>query len=76
MNIKKIHDRRFLTVKADDTYTEESSCIGKNDAYKIIVDTRTGVNYLIIGCAPNRTITPILDSDGKPLIDFWGLPQT
>lgn len=35
----------------------------------IIVDTQTGVNYLITGGAVQNGITPLLDSDGNVIID-------
>lgn len=36
---------------------------------QVIVDTKTGVNYLMtIGSGQNLT-TPLLGADGKPLVD-------
>lgn len=35
----------------------------------IIVDTKTGVNYLNTGGAGINAITPLLDSDGKVVVD-------
>lgn len=37
-------------------------------SYKIIVDTQTGVNYLINTEGYAGGITPLLDRDGKPVI--------
>ena len=35
---------------------------------RIIVDTETGVNYLFVACGYGGGLTPLLDSDGKPII--------
>ena len=35
---------------------------------RIIVDTETGVNYLLVSYGNGCGLTPLLDSDGKPLI--------
>ncbi len=35
----------------------------------VIVDTQTGVNYLVTGGSSPEHVTPLLDKDGKPIID-------
>ncbi len=35
----------------------------------VIVDTETGVNYICTGSASPESITPLLDKDGKVVID-------
>lgn len=49
----------------------ESSTQGLGLAYKVVIDSETGVNYLIVtaanaggGCA----VTLMVDKDGKPLV--------
>ena len=34
----------------------------------IIIDKETGVNYLFVACGYGGGLTPLLDSDGKPII--------
>ena len=34
----------------------------------VIVDKETGVNYLYVGRGYGGGLTPLLDSDGKPII--------
>ena len=36
---------------------------------EIYRDTRTGVQYLIIGTGYGASVTPVLDGEGRPLID-------
>ncbi|MFV0353068.1 MAG: DUF6440 family protein [Oscillospiraceae bacterium] len=38
---------------------------GRLPGSEIIVDTKTGVNYISTG----YSLTPLLDKDGKPVID-------
>lgn len=75
MDVKKIQAKRFVVVRADKTYADDYHFMDHTQSYRIFVDTKTGVNYMSIG-GVNPSVTPILDSDGKPLIDFWGLPKT
>ncbi len=35
---------------------------------RVIVDKETGVNYLFVACGYGGGLTPLLDSDGKPII--------
>lgn len=43
---------------------------GVTNCHRIIVDTETGVNYLIVseGSMSSRGVTVLVDQDGKPLI--------
>lgn len=34
----------------------------------IVVDTKTGVNYLVFGRGGDHSITPLLDSEGKVVV--------
>ena len=36
---------------------------------KIIVDTQTGVQYLLAFCGEMSGLTLVVDKDGKPLLD-------
>ncbi len=38
----------------------------------IIVDKETGVNYLYVGRGYGGGLTPLLDTDGKPIITRGG----
>ena len=47
---------------------KEEQSLGFGAVY-IVVDTQTGVNYLTnVGTGPNG-MTPLLDSDGKVVVD-------
>ncbi len=35
---------------------------------RVIVDKETGVNYLFVACGYGGGLTPLLGSDGKPVI--------
>ena len=41
----------------------------------IIVDKETGVNYLYVHRGYSGGLTPLLDSDGKPIITKGGYKQ-
>lgn len=53
-----MQDKRFETV-----YTQ-----GVMETYTIIVDKKTGVNYLYISNGSSGGLTVLLDSEGKPVI--------
>lgn len=53
--------RRFAQI-----YTEEGGIFGTD--YIIIVDSQTGVNYLMIKNTFGTSITPLLNENGKPII--------
>lgn len=46
----------------------EQNDIIKSPIIQIWLDTETGVNYLFRGAAYGGGLTPLLDSDGKPVI--------
>ena len=46
----------------------ENSTLGVPEC-KIIVDTKTGVNYRLVA---SKMITPLIDNDGKPIISNLG----
>lgn len=37
-------------------------------SYKVIVDRETGVNYLFVNYGYSGGLTPLLDSEGKPVV--------
>lgn len=41
---------------------------GVFQTYQIVVDTETGVNYLITTTGVGTGVTPLIDRDGKPII--------
>jgi len=45
-------------------------------AIQIIVDTVTGVNYVAVGGVNPTGITPLLDKDGKIVIDHPGVSDS
>lgn len=45
---------------------EESLCFG---AVYIVVDTKTGVNYIMTVGTGINALTPLLDSDGSVVVD-------
>ncbi len=40
-----------------------------SDVAQILVDTETGVNYLVVSSGFGGGVTPLLDSDGHVVID-------
>lgn len=52
-----------------ETATERFQNARPNDTYRIIVDTQTGINYLVyeagIGQSKRLGLTPLLDADGN-----------
>jgi hypothetical protein len=51
-------NKRFEVVSSQGTF----------EAYKVIVDKKTGVNYLYVTNGTSGGLTPLLDSEGKPII--------
>ena len=56
---KEKKQERFVTVYSRD---------GFSTGEKIVVDRLTGVNYLVISTDLGGGITPLLGSDGKPIV--------
>jgi len=58
--------KRFAFVK------EEECSLGLGSNAEIIVDKKTGVNYLYVGSGYGGGLTPLLDRDGKPIVTAVG----
>ncbi|HBB44559.1 MAG TPA: hypothetical protein DCZ34_00335 [Clostridiales bacterium] len=58
----KKKENRFEVVYKDGSYFKNSG------VRQILVDTKTGVNYLVWSSGYAGGITPLLDSDGKVVI--------
>lgn len=54
--------KRFETVYQESTVLTEKT---------IFVDKETGVNYLYIANGTGGGLTPLLDSNGKPIVTRW-----
>ena len=39
-----------------------------NDSIQVLVDKKTGVNYMFVHSGHAGGLTPLLDGDGKPVI--------
>ena len=50
--------KRFI-----ETYSQ-----GTRDTKRVIVDTETGVNYLLLETSLGGGITVLVDKDGKPIV--------
>lgn len=59
--MSKKDDKRFSTVYEQGVWSHTN---------KIIVDKKTGVNYLYSGTGNAGGITPLLDKDGKVIVDL------
>lgn len=55
-------ENRFEVLKREGNRLRDAGQI------QIIVDRETGVNYLWVGSGYAAGITPLLDSDGKPIV--------
>ncbi len=55
-------EERFIVTE------REGSAISDNGAHQILVDRKTGVNYLVWKSGYAGGITPLLDKDGKPIV--------
>ncbi|ENK1244457.1 DUF6440 family protein [Clostridium sporogenes] len=51
-------DKRFQAVSTQGTI----------ESYRVIVDKKTGVNYLYVSNGASGGLTVLLDSEGKPII--------
>ncbi|WP_434305689.1 DUF6440 family protein [Clostridium botulinum] len=45
-----------------------TSTQGTIESYRVIVDKKTGVNYLYVSNGTSGGLTALLDSEGKPII--------
>ncbi len=57
------NDPRFLLIH------KEGSSLGGGGIRKILVDTLTGVHYLYVEVGYSGGLTPLLDEEGKPIVD-------
>ena len=48
---------------------KEMESYGGSGTIRIIVDTKTGVNYIMTEGVGGSSITPLLDSNGKVMIE-------
>lgn len=48
---------------------KEEQLLGICGFLSVIVDSETGVNYIVTGNGDSTHITPLLDKDGKVMID-------
>jgi len=55
-------EKRFTTIYAQD------NSLSKNGQKEIFVDTETGVHYLMCMKGNAGGLTPLLDSEGKPVV--------
>lgn len=55
----KDKDKRFVQLYKESSFSEE---------YKIMVDTVTGVNYIVWARGYAGGITPLLDREGRPVV--------
>lgn len=55
-------ERKRFNVKEAESYSGSGTI-------RIIVDTKTGVNYIMTEGVGGSSITPLLDSNGKVVID-------
>lgn len=53
-----VKEKRFETI-----YTQ-----GTLEAFRIVIDKQTGINYLYVSNGNSGGLTVLLDSDGKPII--------
>lgn len=52
-------DKRFIKILKESSVTQ---------TIEIILDTETGVNYMYVSAGSGKTITPLLDGEGKVLV--------
>ena len=61
--IMKMKEKRF------EILLKEGSTLQDGGACQILVDRETGVHYLTWKSGYGAGITPLLDSDGKPIVE-------
>ena len=59
----------FGKEKSEKRFVVKSSQSSNCGMIMILVDKKTGVNYLFIAGAGGSSITPLLDQDGNVIID-------
>lgn len=72
-------NKRFKIVEIDNIELDDNvnsyyrAQPGFTPSYQIILDTQTGVNYLMLGNTQTnqKTVIPLLDENGKPIVNFW-----
>ena len=47
---------------------KERESLGLMTDVRVIIDKETGVNYLYVGYGYGGGLTPLLDSEGKPIV--------
>ena len=55
-------NKRFLFVKS------EECTLGLGESAQVVVDKKTGVNYLFVKSGYGGGLTPLLDREGKPVV--------
>ena len=53
---------RFVVTEKEGSQMKEAGVM------QVIVDTETGVNYLFVKSGYGAGLTPLLDSEGKPIV--------
>lgn len=59
-------DNRFIVI------LKEGTALKEEGVRQVLVDTETGVNYLVLKSGYGLGITPILDKDGKVVTTKMG----
>ncbi len=59
-------DNRFIVI------LKEGNALKEEGVRQVLVDTETGVNYLVLKSGYGLGITPILDKDGKVVTTKMG----
>ncbi len=60
------NDNRFIVVH------KEGSSFKEEGSRQILLDKETGINYLVFKSGYGLGMTPLLDTDGKPVITWIG----
>ncbi|MDD6268797.1 MAG: DUF6440 family protein [Oscillospiraceae bacterium] len=63
---KELKDRKDDRKKRFTVKEEQSYGLGY---ISVVVDTSTGVNYMLVGSGSSINITPLLDNNGKIIVD-------
>ena len=60
--------------KQDDRFYVKERCgssLSDPGVFQVIVDKKTGVNYLWVKSGYAGGLTPLLDADGKPIVERY-----